>query len=480
MPEKVDLIKIFLASPGDVKTERSHVQKVIATINRTIAHSKGITFRVVGSENAYPGYGQDGQTIINQQIGKMDEYDLFILIMKDRFGSPTKSAKSGRIRCASGTVEEFQRARKAHQKTGKPDIWFYSGSMKQDIRKKKDKEQQSKVKAFKTRYINKKCGLFKEYKNPSDFKNQLHEQLTLWLNNYSNKNSRRSNAISKTKTISPSKKKSENKTKVANSSNQTNLTPTKTTKERKSSTNRNKTTAKSNTNNSRSISDSGAWVLLDDNLFDTESVKQDTNKNLVLKIPVINTKQEANLRHLQSNHRYSNRVVSYSYQNDAFTAQVESVEIDSLKGKTSYIITLKPIQQSNSFGIATCNGYSIEEIYELKLRFLLLNEMPENLAKSNNSTVNYILTGDSYSNSYQKSIFSDIRKKWKNKPKMFLIHARLAAVHLLKSKNIVEHILKFKLSLNKNILSIDFSGKMQNFYVSQEQRTVELKGKYIL
>lgn len=471
MPVQVDLIKIFLASPGDVKTERNHVKAVVAAINRTVAKDRDVRLEVICSEDAYPKYGKDGQAVINEQIGKMHEYDLFILIMKDRFGSPTK-------RCASGTSEEFQRAKKAHEKTGKPDIWFYSGSMKQNVKKQQEKDQQAKVKGFKTRFINNRYGLFKPYTTTSDFKQQLHDQLIKWLlNDYSKKRTRRNNTSSKTKNSSPKKKESENKTKVVNISNQTSLTSTKTTKEGKSATNKNKTT-RSKTNHS--ISSSGAWVLLDDNLFQSTSVSQDASKNIVLKIPVKNAEQETNLRHLQSNHHYSNRVVSYSYQNDAFTAQVESVEIDSPKGRTSYIITLKPIQQFNSFGIATCNGYSIEEISELKLRFLLLNKIPESLVKNNDSTLNYMITGSSYSNNSQKSIFSDIRNKWKNKPRIFLIHARLAAVHLLKTKNIVEHILKFKLSLNKNILSVDFSGKMQSMCTNPESKTVNVKGKCTL
>ncbi|NJM22448.1 MAG: hypothetical protein HC907_28945 [Richelia sp. SM1_7_0] len=246
------------------------------------------------------------------------------------------------------------------------------------------------------------------------------------------------------------------------------MTSSKPIKERKSSTNKSKTTAKPQTN--QSISSSGAWVLLDDNIFQSKSVSLDSNQKLVLHIPVRNAEQEANLRQLKAHYHYSNRIVSYSYQNDAFTAQVESVEIDSPEGKTSYIITLKPIQQSNNFSIVNYNGYSIEEIAELKIRSLLLNEIPKNKNNSNDSMLVCIITGSNSSNTPQKSIFSDIRKKWKDQPKMFLIHARLAAVHLLKSKNIVEHILKFKISHNKNVLYIDFSAKMQNIYGNQEQK----------
>lgn len=469
----VELIKIFLASPGDVQTERKYVKEVVATINRTVAQDKNVRLEVKCSENAYPGYGKDGQAIINEQIGKMDEYDLFILIMKNRFGSPTK-------RHASGTVEEFTLARKAHKERGKPDIWFYSGSMKQDVKKKEDKQQQAKVKGFRTRYINNRYGLFRDYKNPSNFKNQLHDQLTLWLNDYSNKKTKKSKTTSKAKTVSSKKKEPIDKTKVVNNSNPASFISGKPIEERKSTTNKNKTTTKSKINNSKSISNSGAWVLLDGNLFETKSVFQDVNRKLILNIPIINSEQETNLRNLQTNHRYSNRLVSYSYQNDAFMVQVESIETDSIKGKTSCIVTLKPVQQSNNYNISSYNNYSIEQIAELQIRFLLLNEIQNNQNQVNNTMLNYMLTGINYSTQPEKFIFSDIWNKWKNKPKMFLINARLAAVHLLKSKNIIEHILKFNISLNQNVVSIDFRGKIQNIYANQELKTLEVKGKCTL
>jgi len=467
----VELIKIFLASPRDVQTERNYVKEVVATINRTVAQDKNIRLEVKCSENAYPGYGKDGQAIINEQIGKMDEYDLFILIMKDRFGSPTK-------RHASGTVEEFTLARKAHKERGKPDIWFYSGSMKQDVKKNEDKQQQAKVKGFRTRYINKRYGLFIDYKNPSNFKSQLHDQLTLWLNDYSNKKPRKSSNTSKTKTVSPNKKEPIDKTKVANNFNQASLISSKPIKDIKSTTNKSKTTAKPKTNNSKSISNSGAWVLLDNNLFETKSVVQDVNRKLILNIPIINSEQETNLRYLQTNHCYGNRTVSYSYQNDASMVQLESIKTDSIKGKTSCIVTLKPIQQSNNYNIY--KNYITEQIVELKIRFLLLNEIQDNQNQANNPMLNYMLTESSYSTDLEKFIFSDIWKKWKSKPKMFLINARLAAVHLLKSQNIVEHILKFNISLNQNVVSIDFRGKMPNIYANQEPKTLEVKGKCTL
>lgn len=198
-----------------------------------------------------------------------------------------------------------------------------------------------------------------------------------------------------------------------------------------------------------------------------------------------NAQQEADLCNVQANIRYGNSH-SYGYKNSSSEVGITSVETESIKGKTCYIITLKPIQQPNNYNITSYNGYSLEKIAELQIRFLLLNEIPSNQNKGNDLMLNCIITGSSYSNKSKSFIFNDIRKKWKNNTEMFLINARLAAVHLLKSKNVVENILSLKLSLSKNVLSIDFRGQIQhiqhtqNTYLNQESKTVEVKGKCTL
>src|SRR5450432_2908525 len=103
MPQ-VDKLFIFLASPGDVSIERRHVEEVVADLNRTVASDKGVILQVVRWEDdAFPGYGQDAQALINAQIAKMADYALFVGIMWNRLGTPTP-------RGASGTVEEFEAA----------------------------------------------------------------------------------------------------------------------------------------------------------------------------------------------------------------------------------------------------------------------------------------------------------------------------------------------------------------------------------
>lgn len=50
MPKQVEHLKIFLASPGDVQTERDQARQAIEEINRTIGRDKNIHLDVIGWE----------------------------------------------------------------------------------------------------------------------------------------------------------------------------------------------------------------------------------------------------------------------------------------------------------------------------------------------------------------------------------------------------------------------------------------------
>ena len=54
---QVEKLLIFLASPGDVPSERRYVSEVIDDLNRTVASEKDIVLQVISWENdAFPGY----------------------------------------------------------------------------------------------------------------------------------------------------------------------------------------------------------------------------------------------------------------------------------------------------------------------------------------------------------------------------------------------------------------------------------------
>src|SRR4051794_25538795 len=95
MPQ-IQLTRVFIASPRDVSREREIVKEVLDAINRTMGLERGVMFQTVGWEtDSFPAYGKDPQSLINEQVANMEEVDLFVGIMWNRFGSATPRAGSG-------------------------------------------------------------------------------------------------------------------------------------------------------------------------------------------------------------------------------------------------------------------------------------------------------------------------------------------------------------------------------------------------
>jgi formylglycine-generating enzyme required for sulfatase activity len=174
---QVEKLLVFLASPGDVLKERGIVEEVIAELNRSVASEKGVVLQVVRWENdAFPGYGKDAQSIINEQIAAMANYALFVGIMWNRIGTPTP-------RASSGTVEEFELAKKAAAQNGRPEIWFYFREAASNLDTEDQLKQKKKVVEFRRQY--KAKGMPWTYRKPADFREQFRNQITLWLNSRS-------------------------------------------------------------------------------------------------------------------------------------------------------------------------------------------------------------------------------------------------------------------------------------------------------
>ena len=175
---QIDKLLIFLASPGDCKTERRHVEKVVEELNRTVAPGMNIMLDVIRWEqDAFPGYGMDAQALINKQIAEMSKYSLFVGIMWNRLGTPTPRAESG-------TVEEFDRAAAALEQQRQPSIWFYFRNAPASLDSEEQLEQRKKVLAFRKRV--QASGLPWSYKTPSDFRDLFRDQMVLWLNSRAN------------------------------------------------------------------------------------------------------------------------------------------------------------------------------------------------------------------------------------------------------------------------------------------------------
>lgn len=178
-------IKCFIASPGDTAEERQACENVFEEINHGLGRSLG--FRIVPlrwEKDVYPSVGEYGQQVINQQLE--DDYDLFIGIMKNRFGTPTPQA-------GSGTEEEFNIAYERFQNGEVGNIFFYFGIPDKSAYEL-DLDQFQKVKDFRNK-IQQNGVVSMQYDGLEDFKKQLKNN----LENYFNKN-KPSKKIKKVKT----------------------------------------------------------------------------------------------------------------------------------------------------------------------------------------------------------------------------------------------------------------------------------------
>lgn len=164
MTRSITEVKVFVASPGDLKAERDALAEVIEDLNDTFddLHVRLLRWE----QDTVPAMGRP-QGLVNEQLG---DYDIFIGLMWRRFGTSTGVAESG-------TEEEFNRAYERWQQTGKPPIMFYfcerSGAMPRNA---EEVEQLRKVIEFRERV--QASGLTGSFTSVEDFKREVRKHLT--------------------------------------------------------------------------------------------------------------------------------------------------------------------------------------------------------------------------------------------------------------------------------------------------------------
>lgn len=172
--KQIRMFTCLISSPGDCKDEREICSKVIETINISgLAKHLSIQFNVFMWENdVLPDMGKNGQEIIDEHINKSN-YDIFIGIMKNRFGHPTNKA-------GSGTEHEFQNAieRKQIDSSLIPRVLFFFGKENVDP-STFDQEQYKLVKEFQSKV--RPMGLYVDFEGLQNFEALLHQKLEIFI-----------------------------------------------------------------------------------------------------------------------------------------------------------------------------------------------------------------------------------------------------------------------------------------------------------
>jgi hypothetical protein len=168
------ILKVFVASPGDVRKEREALVKVISELNLTLtvlAPERRLALELIRWEtHVAPGLGDDAQDVVNRDL---PEYDVFVGIMWQRFGTPTKRADSG-------SHEEFLQAYQKWKRSRELPVLFYFCQKPIPVpRTVEEVRQLEKVVAFHDELSAK--GLVGEYDDPDSFADVVRPHLLLAL-----------------------------------------------------------------------------------------------------------------------------------------------------------------------------------------------------------------------------------------------------------------------------------------------------------
>jgi hypothetical protein len=160
------VVKVMIASPGDVSTERQAVREILNEWNSIHSEDRGLVLLPIGWEtHSTPAMGDRPQAIINKQI--LANCDLLVAMFWTRIGSPTGNA-------VSGTVEEIEE----HLRVGKPAMLYFSSALV--CPDSVDEEQYRALKEFKQECY--KRGLVEAYDSVGEFRDKFSRQLSQTIN----------------------------------------------------------------------------------------------------------------------------------------------------------------------------------------------------------------------------------------------------------------------------------------------------------
>ncbi len=167
------ILRIVVASPGDVQQERDVLPSVIDEVNRVVAADRGLHLELSRWEtDTYPGFHLEGPQGLIDQVLKITDCDLLIGIFWKRFGTPTADGKTG-------TEHEFSLAYEAWQVKQSPQIFVYFNLKPYTPKSKGEIEQWGQVLEFKDKFP--KEGLWWPYKGKVQFEKLARNHLINYI-----------------------------------------------------------------------------------------------------------------------------------------------------------------------------------------------------------------------------------------------------------------------------------------------------------
>ncbi|MGH7456631.1 MAG: DUF4062 domain-containing protein, partial [bacterium] len=167
------ILKIVVASPGDVQTERDMIPAIVDELNKGIADERGVRLEVYRWEtDAYPAFHPQGPQGQIDSCLRIEDCDLLIAIFWKRFGTPVHDAQSG-------TEHEIRFALASCEKMGRPQLMIYFNQAPHEPQSQAEKEQWQQDLDFKQTLSQKV--LWWEYNGKDEFREFVRQHLTKFI-----------------------------------------------------------------------------------------------------------------------------------------------------------------------------------------------------------------------------------------------------------------------------------------------------------
>lgn len=170
MAESRKVLKVFIASPGDLADERRAAKQVVDRFNLNWSERLGYHVELVGWEDTVAVFGRP-QSVINEDLAKCE---LFIGMIWRKWGT----APGGEY--TSGFEEEFQSSIERRIKSGKPEISLYFKEVDQSLLSDPG-DDLKKVLTFKERVTQERKIIFKTFADLSKFREEIESCIAAYV-----------------------------------------------------------------------------------------------------------------------------------------------------------------------------------------------------------------------------------------------------------------------------------------------------------
>lgn len=166
------IVKVFLASPGDLQVERKLAKDVVDEFNNLWADNLGYQVDLIGWEETVASYGRP-QSTINLDLAQCE---LVIGMMWKKWG--TQPDIGGVY--TSGFEEEFRTSVESRERSGKPEISLYFKVVGAEFLADPG-EDLKKVISFKEEIIRGKSIYFENFEGESEFQSKILRCITRYV-----------------------------------------------------------------------------------------------------------------------------------------------------------------------------------------------------------------------------------------------------------------------------------------------------------